>query len=159
MTIYDFKIKDYQGNEIDFNQYKGKVLLIVNTATKCGHTPQYEQIQKFYEENYMDGFEVLDFPCNQFFKQAPGTSQEIHEACVLRFGIKFRQFEKIEVNGVNRHPLYQYLIDNCLDNKGKRIQWNFTKFLIDKNGNVIHRYEPKQKIEDFKQDIIDCLNK
>ena len=106
MSIYDFKVSDYKGNEVSLDQYKGKVLLIVNTATKCGFTPQYDALQDLYDEFKEKGFEILDFPCNQFFHQAPGSSEEIHDACVLRFLIEFPQFEKIDVNGKNEHPLY-----------------------------------------------------
>ena len=109
MTIYDFKIKDYKGNEIDLNNFKGKVILIVNTATKCGFTKQYDELVPLYKKYKDQGFEILDFPCNQFFKQAPGTSQEIHDACVMRFALDFTQCEKIDVNGPHAHPLFSYL--------------------------------------------------
>lgn len=153
MSIYDFKANDYRGNEISFDQFKGKVLLIVNTATKCGFTPQYNELEELYGKYKEQGFEILDFPCNQFFKQAPGTGEEIHTACVLRFNIKFMQFEKIEVNGNNQHPLYKYLKENCPDRTGKAIKWNFTKFLVDREGNIIHRFEPTEKPSDFAAEI------
>ena len=159
MAIYDFKVNNYKGEEVDLSIYKGKVLLVVNTATKCGFTPQYDELEELYSKYKDKGFEILDFPCNQFFHQAPGTSEEIHNACVLRFMIAFPQFEKIEVNGKNEHPLYRYLKDNCPVKAGKNIKWNFTKFLVDREGNIVNRYEPTAKPKSFEQDIIDLLNK
>ena len=153
MSIYDFKVNDYRGNEVSLEKYKGKVLLIVNTATKCGFTPQYDALEALYAKYNKDGFEILDFPCNQFFKQAPGTSEEIHDACVLRFAIAFPQFEKIDVNGKNEHPLYRYLKDNCEIDKGKNIKWNFTKFLVDREGNIVKRFAPQDKPESFESEI------
>lgn len=142
MKIYDFTVQDYQGNEVNLEKYKGKVLLIVNTATKCGFTKQYDGLEALYSKYKDKGFEILDFPCNQFLFQAPGTAIEIHDSCVLRFMIKFPQFEKIKVNGKEEHPLYHYLKENAPEGKQGKIKWNFTKFLIDKNGNVINRFEP-----------------
>ena len=153
MELYDFKVNDYKGNEVSLDKYKGKVLLIVNTATKCGFTPQYDALEVLYAKYKEQGFEILDFPCNQFFRQAPGTSEEIHEACVLRFMIAFDQFEKIDVNGKNEHPLYRYLKDNCEVNKGKNIKWNFTKFLVDRSGHIVNRFGPSTKPESFEEDI------
>ena len=153
MGIYDFKANDYKGNEVSLSQYKGKVLLIVNTATKCGFTPQYNELEELYGKYKEQGFEILDFPCNQFFHQAPGTGEEIHSACVLRFNIKFAQFEKIDVNGAKQHPLYKYLKDNAPENTGKNIKWNFTKFLVDREGNVVRRFEPTDKPSDFEEEI------
>ena len=153
MSLYEFKANDYRGNEISLEQFKGKVLLIVNTATKCGFTPQYNELMELYEKYKEQGFEILDFPCNQFFRQAPGTGEEIHTACVLRFNIKFTQFEKIEVNGDKQHPLYKYLKENCPDRTGKAIKWNFTKFLVDREGNIVHRFEPTQKPSEFEEEI------
>lgn len=153
MELYDFKVNDYKGNEVSLEKYRGKVLLIVNTATKCGFTPQYDALEALYAKYKEQGFEILDFPCNQFFKQAPGSSEEIHEACVLRFMIAFDQFEKIDVNGKNEHPLYRYLKDNCEVNKGKNIKWNFTKFLVDRNGKIVNRFAPTDKPESFEEDI------
>ena len=159
MNIYDFKANDYLGNEVDLKQFEGKVVLIVNTATRCGFTPQYEGLEKLYEQYKDQGFEILDFPCNQFLAQAPGTGEEIHNACVLRFGTKFPQFEKIKVNGKDAHPLYVYLTSQNEDNKVKKIKWNFTKFLIGKDGSFLGRYEPNVKPEAIEKDIIDALNK
>lgn len=153
MGIYDFKANDYKGNEISLSDYKGKVLLIVNTATKCGFTPQYNELEELYGKYKEQGFEILDFPCNQFFHQAPGTGEEIHTACVLRFNIKFSQFEKIDVNGDKQHPLYKYLKDNAPEKTGKNIKWNFTKFLVNREGNVVHRFEPAEKPSDFEVEI------
>ncbi len=153
MELYDFKVNDYKGNEVSLEKYRGKVLLIVNTATKCGFTPQYDALEALYAKYKEQGFEILDFPCNQFFKQAPGSSEEIHEACVLRFMIAFDQFEKIDVNGKNEHPLYRYLKDNCEVDKGKNIKWNFTKFLVDRNGKIVNRFAPTDKPESFEEDI------
>ncbi len=157
MSIYDFTVKDYKGNEVSLEQYKGKVLLVVNTATKCGFTPQYDGLEALYKKYKDQGFVILDFPCNQFFKQAPGTSEEIHDACVLRFAIGFPQFEKIDVNGKNEAPLYRFLKDNSPKLKGKNIKWNFTKFLVDRDGNVIDRFEPMEKPESFEKRIKETL--
>ena len=157
MSIYDFKVKDYEGKEVDLSIYKGKVLLIVNTATKCGFTPQYDALEELYAKYNEKGFEILDFPCNQFMGQAPGSSEEIHDACVLRFMIAFPQFDKIKVNGRNEHPLYRYLKDNCPVMTGKRIQWNFAKFLVDREGNVVNRFLPTDKPESFEDKIVELL--
>ncbi len=157
MSIYEYKANDYKGNEVSLEQYKGKVLLIVNTATKCGFTPQYTELEELYAKYKDQGFEILDFPCNQFFAQAPGSSEDIHSACVLRFNIKFSQFEKIDVNGRKEHPLYRFLKDNCPVNKGKNIKWNFTKFLVDKEGNVVNRFEPTAKPSEFEDKIKELL--
>jgi len=159
MAIYDYEVKNYKGETVNLADYKGKVLLIVNTATKCGFTPQYDELEELYGKYKDKGFEILDFPCNQFFKQAPGTSEEIHTACVLRFMIQFPQFEKIDVNGKNEHPLYRYLKDNCPVKTGKNIKWNFTKFLVDREGNIVNRFEPTAKPKSFEDDIIKLLNK
>ncbi|MCR5564989.1 MAG: glutathione peroxidase [Gammaproteobacteria bacterium] len=157
MSIYDYKVNDYKGNEVDLSIYKGKVLLIVNTATKCGFTPQYDGLEALYAKYKDKGFEILDFPCNQFFAQAPGSSEEIHNACVLRFMIAFPQFEKIDVNGKKEHPLYRYLKDNCPVKTGKNIKWNFTKFLVDRDGNIVNRFEPTEKPEEFEDKIAELL--
>ena len=157
MSIYDFEVLDYKGNPVKLEKYRGKVLLIVNTATKCGFTKQYDGLEKFYLEHKDEGFEILDFPCDQFLHQAPGTNEEIHDFCILRFAIAFPQFSKIKVNGKEESPLYTYLKNNCEVNKGKRIKWNFTKFLISKDGTIVSRYEPNQTIDEFKDDIIKLL--
>lgn len=157
MSIYDYVVNDYKGNEVSLKEFQGKVLLIVNTATKCGFTPQYTELEELYAKYKDQGFVILDFPCNQFFKQAPGTSEEIHTACVLRFNIAFPQFEKIDVNGSKEHPLYKYLKDNCPVNTGKKIKWNFTKFLVDRSGNIVNRFEPTSKPSDFEDKIKELL--
>ena len=159
MNIYDFKANDYLGNEISLDQYKGQVVLIVNTATRCGFTPQYDGLEKLYETYKDQGFVILDFPCNQFLAQAPGSSEDIHNACVLRFGTKFPQFEKIKVNGKDAHPLFVYLTSQTPNGKIKKVKWNFTKFLIGRDGSFIKRFEPTDKPEDFEKDIVEALKK
>ena len=153
MSIYDYKALSYKGEEVSLSEYKGKVLLVVNTATKCGFTPQYDELEALYAKYKDQGFVILDFPCNQFFRQAPGTDEEIHNTCVLRFNIAFPQFAKIDVNGKNEHPLYTFLKENCPVNQGKKIKWNFTKFLVDREGNVVNRFEPTVKTNEFEEDI------
>lgn len=140
MSIYDFKVKDAKGNEVNLADYKGKVLLVVNTATGCGFTPQYEGLQDLYEKYEDKGLEILDFPCNQFGGQAPGTEEEIVDFCQSRYGVTFKQFAKIEVNGENEHPLYTYLKSQQGGFLGSKIKWNFTKFLVDREGNVVERF-------------------
>ncbi len=150
MNIYDYKVKNMNGEDISLDKYKGKVLLIVNTATGCGFTPQYEGLESLYEKYNSKGFEILDFPCNQFAGQAPGSDSEIHEFCTLKYHTTFEQFSKVDVNGKNADPLFVYL-KNQKHGLIKAIKWNFTKFLVDKNGNVVARYEPTvtpSKIED-----------
>ena len=178
MNIYDFSVKTRKGEDVSLSDYKGKVLLIVNTATGCGFTPQYDELQDLYEEFKDQGFEILDFPCNQFANQAPGDDEEIHSFCTGRFGITFPQFAKIDVNGENAIPLYKWLTENTTfkgfgnspmgmmlsiavkksdkeyKNNGN-IKWNFTKFLIDRNGKIVERCEPtdmknlKSKIQEI----------
>ena len=147
MSIYDFKVKDDAGKDVSLSDYKGKVLLIVNTATRCGFTPQYKELEALYEKYRSEGLEILDFPCNQFGQQAPGTIQEIHQFCTANFNIQFPQFDKIEVNGAGAHPLYTWL------KAGNDIKWNFTKFLVSRDGKVLKRYEPRDKISDIEADI------
>ena len=158
-SIYDFKANDYKGNEVDLSIYKGQVVLIVNTATKCGFTPQYDGLEALYEKYKDEGFVILDFPCNQFFAQAPGTGEEIHSACTLRFNIKFPQFEKIKVNGKDAHPLFVYLCSQNEKEKVKRVKWNFTKFLIGRNGEFLGRFGPTEKPESFEDAIKEALKK
>lgn len=152
MNVYDFTVKDQNGNEIPLSNFKGKVLLIVNTATGCGFTPQYDTLEDIYEEFKEKGFEILDFPCNQFANQAPGSDEEIHSFCTGRYGITFPQFSKIEVNGENAIPLYKWLTGK------KSIKWNFTKFLIDKNGNVSARFEPIASLKKVRAKIEEVLS-
>ena len=179
MGIYDFIIKDMKGNDISLSEYKGKVLLIVNTATKCGFTPQYDELQKLYDKYKDQNFDIIDFPCNQFNEQAPEDNEEIHKFCTGRFGIKFKQFAKIDVNGENEDKLYTYLKKEMPTpnfgkgakaalmkktfkalNKTKNssdVQWNFTKFLIDKNGKVVNRFEPTYNIDLIEKEIVELL--
>lgn len=147
MSIYDFSVLDASKNKVSLSEYQGKVLLIVNTATHCGYTPQYDDLQKLYDKYHSQGFEILDFPCNQFGGQAPEDIEEYLDICQTRFHIKFKTFDKIEVNGPNSHPLYDYL------KNGKNIRWNFTKFLIDREGNVVSRYDSKDKPFSFEEDL------
>ena len=159
MSIYDYKANDYKGNEINLADYKGKVVLVVNTATKCGFTPQYDALEALYEKYKDDGFVILDFPCNQFLAQAPGSSEDIHAACTLRFNIKFPQFEKVKVNGKDAHPLFVYLTSQTKNGKVKKVKWNFTKFLVGRNGEYLARFEPTDKPEDFEDSIKEALGK
>ena len=157
MSIYDFKVNDYKGYEVSLEKYKGKVLLIVNTATGCGFTPQYKGLEELYEKYREQGFEILDFPCNQFFRQAPGSDEEINTFCSLRYNTQFPRFKKIEVNGKNASPLFLHL---CTKNgKYKKVKWNFTKFLVDREGNLIERFEPTNKPEEFEEAIKEALSK
>lgn len=153
MNLYDIKVKTKDANEISLSKYKGKVLLIVNTATHCGYTPQYTGLQYLYEKYKENNFEILDFPCNQFGNQVPGSSDEIYEFCTTRFNIQFEQFKKIDVNGENESPLFTFLKTQKGGILGDNIKWNFTKFLIDKNGNVINRYAPMINPEKIESDI------
>ena len=179
-TVYDFKVKDRKGNEVSLNDYNGKVLLIVNTATGCGFTPHYEPLEAMYRDLRDKGFEILDFPSNQFANQAPGDDEEIHNFCTMKFGTEFPQFAKIDVNGDNADPLFGFLatekpfegfgkgLKNSALNKfanmnnkkfGDKayIKWNFTKFLVDRNGNVIKRFEPTVKMEEVRKAVEDML--
>lgn len=140
MSIYDFTVKDASGNDVSLSKYKGKVLLIVNTATGCGFTPQYKGLEELYRKYNDRGFEVLDFPCNQFGHQAPGSDAEIGRFCTLRYDTTFPRFSKIDVNGPNASPLYNWLKNKKGGFLNKAIKWNFTKFLIDRHGNVVGRY-------------------
>ena len=149
-SIYDFTVKDDAGNDVSLSDYKGKVLLIVNTATRCGFTPQYKDMEPLYQKYHAQGFEILDFPCNQFGQQAPGTIQEIHSFCTANFDIHFPQFDKIDVNGDNAHPLYTWLKAQA---GGGDIKWNFTKFLIGRDGKIIKRYESRDQISTIEADM------
>ena len=176
MAIYDYTVKDRKGNDVNLADYKGKVLLVVNTATGCGFTPQYEDLQKIYDEFHDRGLEILDFPCNQFGNQAPGTNEEIHTFCKGRFGITFPQLGKIEVNGENADPVYKYLTANTkFEGLGKgpmalmlsgvvkkmdpdyknngNIKWNFTKFLIGRDGTILARFEPTRDMKDVAKEV------
>lgn len=157
MSVYDYKVKDAAGAEISLSDYEGKVLLIVNTATGCGFTPQYEGLQDLYEKYAEQGLEILDFPCNQFGHQAPGSEEEIVDFCQTRYGVTFKQFAKIDVNGDNEIPLYTYLKEQKGGVMGKKIKWNFTKFLVDRKGNVIGRFAPTVKPEEIEEKIKEVL--
>jgi len=148
-NIYDIVVKDMEGKDVSLSEYKGKVLLIVNTATGCGFTPQYSGLEAMYRKYKEKGFEILDFPCNQFFGQAPGSDEEIHSFCQLKYDVSFKQFHKIDVNGKNEDPLYTYLKSQ----KKGRIKWNFAKFLIDREGNVVNRYGSMSKPEAIEPDV------
>jgi glutathione peroxidase len=153
MSIYDFKVRDINEREVSLSEYSGKVLLIVNTATHCGFTPQLAGLQSIYEKYRERGFEILDFPCNQFGKQAPGTNAEINEFCSLKFHTTFPRFAKIDVNGAEESPLFTYLKAQQGGLGGSNIKWNFTKFLVDKNGAVTARFASTKSPESISGDI------
>ena len=175
MNIYDFTVKDQNGAEVKLSDYRGKVLLIVNTATGCGFTPHYNALQDIYAAHQKDGLEILDFPCNQFGEQAPGSNAEIHDFCTMRYQITFPQFAKVDFNGANAIPLYQYLVANSKfqgfkgvaglvmsqvikrqdkDYKNNnQIKWNFTKFLINRDGEIVARFEPTVSMKEVRKQI------
>ena len=157
MTIYDFKVRNAKGEEVSMADYKGKVLLIVNTATGCGFTPQYEGLQKLYDKYKDMGLEILDFPCNQFGHQAPGTEEEIQEFCTLKYKTTFPLFAKVDVTGKNEEPLFRYLKSQEGGFLGDDIKWNFTKFLVTRDGIVVGRYAPITKPENIEGDILKLL--
>ena len=179
MNIYDVVVKKRDGKDFSLGELKGKVMLVVNTATGCGFTPQYEGLEKLYEKYHDKGLEILDFPCDQFGHQAPGTDDEIHEFCTMKYNTKFDQFAKIEVNGENESKLYTILKENIktenvsgLKNKMAMkaiekisttckkdgdIKWNFTKFLVDRNGNVVKRFDPTFNPMDIESDIMKLI--
>ncbi len=168
-TIFDFKVKDGNGEEVTLEQYKGQVILIINSATGCGFTPQYKELQPLYDEFKDKGFVILDFPCNQFANQAPGDDKEIHEFCSSRYGVTFPIFAKLDVNGENASPLFAYLKEEApfkggfkmkmlgklskKSNNKNDIKWNFTKFLINRDGKVIERFEPDQGVKVVKEAV------
>lgn len=157
--VHDFSVENAIGETVDLSQYKGKVLLIVNTASQCGFTPQYDGLQKLQETYGPQGFEVLAFPCNQFGKQEPGSNEEIQEFCEMRFNTTFPVFAKIDVNGAGAHPLYQHLKKSAPGIMGtKAIKWNFTKFLINQDGRVVKRYGSNEKPEGIENEIKKLLN-
>lgn len=180
MNIYDFTVKAQDGSEVALSDYRGKVVLVVNTATGCGFTPQYDELQDIYEEYKEKGLEILDFPCNQFGEQAPGDDEEIHSFCTGRFGITFPQFSKIDVNGENAIPLYNWLTENSAFEgfdknpaglmmtqmlkkadknfaKSNSVKWNFTKFLINREGQIVARFEPMTSLKKVKAKIEEIL--
>lgn len=153
MSIYEIKVQTRKGEEVEMSTFKGKVLLIVNTATGCGFTPQYEGLEKLYQAYKDKGFEVLDFPCNQFGHQAPGTDEEIHTFCTSKYNTTFPRFAKIDVNGKDEHPLYTYLKSKKGGIFGRNIKWNFSKFLVDREGNVVKRFDSLKTPEAIAKDI------
>ncbi len=177
MNVYDFTVKDNHGNDVKLDIYKGKVLLIVNTATRCGLTPQYEALESLYKKYHDKGFEILDFPSNQFLNQAPGTDEEINQFCTLRYNTTFPRFSKIDVNGEHANPLFVWLKEQAPEDMGDKkslsfekrvrlfrrkaapsdIKWNFGKFLIDRQGNVMGRYSPAYTPDKFEKDVERCL--
>jgi glutathione peroxidase len=157
--IYNIEVENQDGTKEKLEKYKDKVLLIVNTATKCGFTKQYTELEELYEKYNDRGFEILDFPCNQFFMQAPGTDEEINKICSLKYNTKFKRYHKIDVNGKNATELYTYLKNNYINKeRSVRIKWNFTKFLVNKKGEVVGRYEPKTTPKEIEIDIERLLN-
>ena len=157
MNIYDYSVKAQDGSEVSLADYQGKVLLIVNTATGCGFTPQYDGLQDWYEKYQPQGLEILDFPCNQFGHQAPGSDEEITDFCQSRYGVTFRQFKKIKVNGDGEEPLYSFLKAQKKGVMGNNIKWNFTKFLVDRKGNVVERFAPAVTPEKIEEQIKELL--
>ncbi len=159
MSLYQIRVEDINNNVIVLEQYKGKVMLIVNTATECFFTPQYEGLEELYKKFHKSGFEVLDFPCNQFGKQAPESIEKIDEFCVTKFETTFRRFQKVNVNGEDESILFTYLKRHEKGFLNKRIKWNFTKFLVDQRGRVIKRYSPRVKPQKIAADIEKLLQK
>ncbi|HEK9103029.1 glutathione peroxidase [Bacillus pfraonensis] len=154
MTVYNFSAKTINGEEKSLREYEGKVLLIVNVASKCGFTPQYKGLQGIYEKYKEQGFEILGFPCNQFGGQEPGTEEEITSFCELNYGVSFPMFAKVDVKGDDAHPLYTYMTDQAPGILGmKAVKWNFTKFLIGRDGKVIDRFAPQTKPEELGKEI------
>jgi len=155
--IYDFEVEDAHGKQQSLSQYQGKVILVVNTASKCGFTPQYKDLQELYDTWHTKGLEILAFPCNQFGQQEPGSNEEIQQFCQINYGLTFPVFGKIDVNGKNAHPLYKYLRAAKKSILGDAIKWNFTKFLIDRSGDVLDRYEPAVKPQEIGKEIQELL--
>ncbi len=157
-SIYDIEVETIDGQKKKLQDYKGKALLVVNVASKCGFTPQYDGLQKLYKQYGEHGFEILAFPCNQFASQEPGEAQEIKKFCSLTYDVTFPLFAKVDVNGKSAHPLFKFLKNEAPGVLGtKAIKWNFTKFLIDKNGNVVKRFSPRDEPEKLADDIIEIL--
>lgn len=171
MSFYDYTVLDRKGNEVSLKEYEGKVVMVVNTATGCGFTPQYEPIEKMYEDLHEQGFEVLDIPCNQFANQAPGSDEDIHQFCTLKYKTQFPQMKKADINGENEIPLYKFLKEEqpfkgsgkmkvlglLAKAKGNDIRWNFTKFIVDREGKVVARFEPIEKMEKVRAFVEDLL--
>jgi glutathione peroxidase len=159
-NVHHFKVKSTSGNTVDLNQYQGKVLLIVNTASQCGFTPQYQELEQLHQQFHEKGLEILAFPCNQFGGQEPGSDQDIAQFCELNFGVTFQVMSKINVNGPDAEPLFEYLKDQARGVlKTRAIKWNFTKFLVNKDGVVVKRYAPRTKPSQFVQSIEEELEK
>jgi glutathione peroxidase len=157
-TFYQFSAISLQGKEISMESYRGKVILVVNTASKCGLTPQYEGLENLNQKYKDRGLVILGFPCNQFGNQEPGTEKEISEGCLINYGVSFQMFSKIEVNGKNAHPIYKYLKDRLPGLIGNNIKWNFTKFLIDRSGKPVKRFPPTTVPDKLVKDIEKLLN-
>ena len=159
MKFYDFTAKNINGKEVNMKDFKGKVVLVVNTASKCGFTPQLEGLEELYKKYKDRGFEILGFPCNQFANQDPDSNEEISKVCSINYGVTFTMFEKIDVKGDNAHPIYKFLKSNSKGILGSEIKWNFTKFLIDTEGNVVDRFAPTTTPAKIEKDIEKLLNK
>ena len=158
MSIYKFSATNIKGQDVEFSEYRDKVLLIVNTASKCGFTPQFEGLESLHAELEVEGLTILGFPCNQFGSQDPGDENQIEDFCKLNYGVSFPMFSKIDVNGSDAHPLYDYLKKEARGVLGsKGIKWNFTKFLVNRDGVVVRRYAPNDKPENIKADIQELL--
>mgnify|MGYP001243165996 FL=1 len=157
MTIHQFSVKTIDGKDISLSQYKDNVVLIVNTASQCGFTPQFEGLQNLYEAYKDEGFEILGFPCNQFGNQDPGTNEEIHSFCQKNYGVTFPMFSKVDVKGDHAHPLFLYLTESSKGFVTSQIKWNFTKFLIGKDGHVIERFAPQTDPEKLKKAVESAL--
>ncbi|MFK3939876.1 glutathione peroxidase [Alkalihalobacillus sp. NPDC078783] len=153
MSVYDYTVKSSKGEEIPLSKYEGKALLIVNTATKCGFAPQFDGLEKLHQEYADQGFEVLGFPCNQFMNQEPVEDDEMENVCKVNFGVSFPLFAKVDVNGSDAHPLYQYLKKEKKGTIGSEVKWNFTKFLVNQHGEVIERFAPTTKPEKIEPEI------
>ncbi|HVE06528.1 MAG TPA: glutathione peroxidase [Paraburkholderia sp.] len=157
-SIYSFSARALNGETISLERYRGRPMLIVNTASECGFTPQYAGLQQLYEQYAARGLEVLGFPCNQFGKQEPGSAEQIGSFCEKNYGVSFQMFDKIDVNGANAHPLYKFLTEAAPGLLGfEKIKWNFTKFLVDREGNVLKRYAPTTKPDAIEEDIVPLL--
>lgn len=159
MEFYNYSIESPKGEEIDMSQYKGKVVLVVNTATQCGLTPQFEGLEELHQKYKDEGLEVLGFPCNQFLGQEPESNDSMEETCKINHGVTFQLTKKIDVNGSDAHPIFEYLKDQLGGFLGSNIKWNFTKFLIDKDGNPYKRYSPTTAPSNIEEDVITLLNK
>lgn len=153
MSVYTYEAKTIRGEDKKLSEYEGHVLLIVNTASKCGFTPQYKDLQELYETYHDQGLEVLGFPSNQFMGQEPGTNEEVEQFCEVNYGVTFPMFAKIDVKGSNAHPLFQYLTRSAPGFLSKEVKWNFTKFLVNKKGDVVKRYAPTTNPKSIVEDI------